>query len=83
MSVWVASFILPYDDPRYFKRTGHDSSKNLVVDWLNDTFGTRDVFKAVTASRWNMLSTGLGEPMGVKIVFKRKDDAMLFKLTWL
>lgn len=82
MSVWVASFILEYDDPRFFKRTGYSTRDNLFVGWLNDTLGLRDVMRGVTASRWNMFSTEIGEPWGVKVVFKRKSDAALFKLTW-
>lgn len=81
MSDWVASFILEYDDPRHFTRIGSKITP-LFSEWLNEQFGMRDP-TYMSRNSWNMFTTHHGEPWGVKVVFKRKSDAMLFKLTWL
>jgi len=80
---WAESFILSYDDARYFKRTSAGTVENLFVDWLIEHFGLRNFYGPASKNRWEFYSAKTGEPYGVKVVFKNKDDAMLFKLRWM
>lgn len=80
---WSESFILSYDDARYFRRTSNSAVENLFVDWLIEHFGLRDFYRPAFDNRWELYSTVTGEPYGVKVAFKDADDAMLFKLRWM
>ena len=83
MSDWVASFILPYEDERFFKWNSDATVQMLFSDWLNEQFGLRNFSQPASWDRWQIYGTSNGEANGVKVVFKRKEDAMMFKLAWL
>jgi len=63
-----------------------DSSKNWLDEnsdicfysWLIEQFGPRDYSLSSGLNRWAVLG---GQP--IRVCFRKADDAMLFKLTWL